>query len=54
MHVFVTGVAGFVGFHTAKALLARGHRVTGVDDINDYYPVALKEARLVRLRAEKG
>lgn len=54
MHVFVTGVAGFVGFHATQALLARGHRVTGVDEINDYYPVALKEARLARLRAETG
>jgi UDP-glucuronate 4-epimerase len=54
MHVFVTGVAGFVGFHAATALLGRGHTVVGVDEINDYYPVALKEARLARLQATPG
>lgn len=47
--VLLTGAAGFVGFHVAEALLARGVRVTGVDSLTDYYPVSLKQARLARL-----
>jgi UDP-glucuronate 4-epimerase len=42
----LTGAAGFIGFHVAKALLARGESVIGVDDLNAYYDVRLKEARL--------
>jgi UDP-glucuronate 4-epimerase len=49
MHVLVTGVAGFIGFHIAQRLLARGDTVIGVDNINAYYDVRLKEARLARL-----
>lgn len=49
MSVLVTGVAGFIGYHTAVALLARGEQVVGIDNLNDYYDVALKEARLARL-----
>jgi len=49
MRVLVTGVAGFIGFHTAKALLARGDEVVGVDNLNDYYDPALKRARLDQL-----
>ncbi len=48
--ILVTGAAGFVGFHTAKRLLELGHRVVGVDNLNDYYSVELKEARLRELR----
>lgn len=44
--VLVTGVAGFIGFHTAKMLLEKGHTVIGLDNINDYYDVNLKAARL--------
>lgn len=44
--VVVTGVAGFIGMHVAKTLLARGERVIGVDNLNDYYQVSLKEDRL--------
>ena len=51
MSVLLTGVAGFIGFHVAKALLARGDRVVGVDNLSDYYDVSLKEARLAELRA---
>ena len=51
MSILLTGVAGFIGFHVAKALLARGDRVLGVDNLNDYYDVGLKEARLAQLRA---
>jgi len=49
MHVLVTGVAGFIGFHVAQRLLARGDTVIGSDNINAYYDVGLKEARLARL-----
>ena len=47
----VTGAAGFIGMHVAERLLARGERVVGVDNLNDYYDVALKLARLERLKA---
>lgn len=50
MRVLVTGAAGFIGFHTAKRLLARGDRVIGLDNLNDYYDVSLKEARLAQLK----
>ena len=53
MNVVVTGVAGFIGYHCAAALLARGDTVIGVDNLNDYYDVALKEARLARLIDQK-
>ncbi len=49
MRILLTGAAGFIGFHTAKALLARGDEVVGIDNLNDYYPVKLKEARLTQL-----
>lgn len=49
--VLVTGAAGFIGFHVAERLLARGETVLGLDNLNDYYDVQLKEARLARLRA---
>ena len=52
MAVLVTGAAGFIGFHTSLALLERGERVVGVDDLNDYYDVTLKEARLAALKAK--
>ena len=49
MHVMITGAAGFIGSTLAKRLLERGDKVTGVDNLNDYYDVSLKEARLARL-----
>ena len=54
MTVLVTGVAGFIGSSTARALLARGDRVVGIDNINDYYDPSLKRARLERLSADFG
>ena len=54
MHVLVTGAAGFIGFHVARALLARGDTVVGFDNVNDYYDPTLKEARLALLRKEPG
>jgi UDP-glucuronate 4-epimerase len=48
--VLLTGTAGFIGYHVAEALLARGERVIGIDNLNDYYDVRLKQARLARLR----
>ncbi|NCP61685.1 MAG: SDR family NAD(P)-dependent oxidoreductase [Alphaproteobacteria bacterium] len=54
MKVFVTGVAGFIGYHTSKALLDRGDEVVGIDSMNEYYDVTLKEARLKELEKEKG
>lgn len=50
----VTGVAGFIGFHVAKRLIARGDKVIGLDNINDYYDVHLKEARLAQLKPMNG
>jgi UDP-glucuronate 4-epimerase len=46
MKILVTGTAGFIGFHLAKRLLERGDTVVGIDNINDYYDVNLKYARL--------
>ena len=54
MHVLVTGVAGFIGMHTARALLADGVQVTGVDNFDPYYDVALKEARVAELAGRTG
>ena len=54
MSVLVTGVAGFIGYHVSLRLLARGERVVGVDNMNSYYDVTLKEARLRQLREFKN
>jgi UDP-glucuronate 4-epimerase len=50
----VTGAAGFIGYHVARALLERGETVVGVDNLNPYYSVALKEARLALLRSQSS
>ena len=52
MKVLVTGAAGFIGYHTAKVLLARGDEVVGLDNLNHYYDVNLKHSRLEILRKE--
>ena len=54
MKVLVTGAAGFIGMHVCEQLLARGDEVIGLDNFNDYYEVALKEARAMRLAAMPG
>jgi UDP-glucuronate 4-epimerase len=54
MAVLVTGAAGFIGYHVTARLLDRGEQVVGVDNINDYYDVRLKEARLARLTGRNG
>lgn len=54
MAVLVTGAAGFIGYHVATRLLDRGDEVVGVDNLNDYYDVNLKLARLDRLKARNG
>jgi UDP-glucuronate 4-epimerase len=54
MRILVTGAAGFIGYHTAKALLDRGDEVVGLDNLNTYYDVKLKEARLSRLQGRNG
>lgn len=46
MKYLVTGAAGFIGFHVSKRLLEAGHQVVGIDNLNDYYDVSLKQARL--------
>jgi UDP-glucuronate 4-epimerase len=54
MKILLTGVAGFIGYHVAERLLARGDEVVGLDNLNAYYDVRLKEARLARLNGRPG
>ena len=54
MTVLVTGAAGFIGMHVTKALLDRGDRVVGIDNLNDYYDPRLKHARLAALEGRNG
>ncbi|KAM3100391.1 NAD-dependent epimerase [Phormidesmis sp. 146-12] len=53
MKILITGAAGFIGFHLAKRLLSDGYQVHGIDNLNDYYDIALKCARLERLKHHK-
>ena len=54
LRILVTGAAGFIGYHVAERLLARGDQVVGLDNLNDYYDPALKRARLQRLDGQAG
>jgi UDP-glucuronate 4-epimerase len=54
MKILVTGAAGFIGFHTARRLLERGDEVVGLDNLNEYYDVRLKLARLEILKQMPG
>jgi UDP-glucuronate 4-epimerase len=54
MSILVTGAAGFIGFYVTQALLARGERVIGLDNLNDYYDVKLKHARLAQIGAQSN
>ncbi len=54
MHILVTGAAGFIGFYVCQRLLALGHQVTGLDNLNDYYDVQLKLDRLAQLQGHSG
>ncbi len=54
MKILLTGVAGFIGFHTCLRLLAEDHEIIGIDNINDYYEISLKEARLNQLLGHKN
>ena len=54
MAILVTGAAGFIGYATARALLQRGERVVGIDNLNDYYDLRLKQARIGVLAAERA
>ena len=51
MKILITGAAGFIGFHVAERLLTQGHAVVGIDNLNDYYEVSLKQARLARIES---
>ena len=54
MRILLTGAAGFIGYHTALRLLSRGDEVCGVDNLNSYYDVSLKEARASNLKPHAG
>jgi UDP-glucuronate 4-epimerase len=54
LKLLITGTAGFIGYHVARQLLARGDEVVGIDNLNNYYDVKLKRARLANLKDQKG
>ena len=54
MQILITGVAGFIGYHLAQRLLVEDHQIYGIDNLNDYYDVTLKQARLEQLLSQKN
>lgn len=54
MNILVTGAAGFIGFHVTQRLLAAGHQIVGIDNLNDYYDVSLKQSRLDLISQHPG
>ena len=52
MQILITGVAGFIGYHLTQRLLVEGHQVYGIDNLNDYYDITLKQARLEQLLSQ--
>ena len=54
MNILVTGTAGFIGFHVTQRLLAAGHQIVGIDNLNDYYDVGLKQSRLDLISQHPG
>ncbi len=54
MKILVTGAAGFIGYHIANVLCQRGDEVVGIDNLNDYYDVGLKRARLSQLKSKRS
>jgi UDP-glucuronate 4-epimerase len=54
LSILITGAAGFIGFHVARRLMERGETVLGIDNVNDYYSVQLKQDRLARQREDFG
>mgnify|MGYP006261806943 CR=1 FL=1 len=54
MPTLITGVAGFIGFHLCKRLLNEGENIIGIDNLNDYYDVNLKKARIESLKKTHG
>ena len=54
MKVLVTGAAGFIGYHVSHGLCQRGDQVVGIDNLNDYYPVTLKQDRLAQLAPQQN
>ena len=53
MKILITGVAGFIGFHLANNLLKTNNKIYGIDNLNNYYDVSLKKARLKELNKKK-
>ncbi|SDK16966.1 GDP-mannose 4,6 dehydratase, partial [Ferrimonas sediminum] len=54
MRILITGAAGFIGYYVSQRLLAEGHQIVGLDNLNDYYDVELKRARLDQLLPQQG